>query len=392
MVYVKRIFHPVGQGAFFTEQFYDATMGTVLYNVVYDCGSKSTGIGTQIERDIRNSFHSRKKIDVLFLSHFDDDHVNYVGYLKKECYLQSTRIFIPMVLDEKRLGIEPYITNYQFVLSLNEQGEDGTKVIQVKYDESDGEISAPVITNEPLIIENINDREIKSGITLRPKDDTIGEIWRYTLMNVQFKELIAEFKKKLGESDPKLDYDQLNDVNYVERNIVPLRKVYQNLGKKPKDGTAINLNSLLVMSYPVESCNCIYIGCMHMNKRYPRFVCRWGYKGSCLYTGDTSANEMLVWNKIEQMIVKCLGQNKKLMMLQVPHHGSIYSYDKKMLVSDKFSYGFTNCDPYYKQRLFDDDLPMKFATNKKPLILVTREYSSQYEEYWELIQGTQNGL
>ena len=385
MVYIKRIFHPVGQGAFFTEQFYDATMETVLYNVVYDCGSKSTGIGTQMERDIRNCFHNRKKIDVLFLSHFDDDHVNYVGYLKKEGYLQGTRIFIPMVLDEMRLGIEPYSTNYQFVLSLNEQGEDGTKVIKVKIDESDAEDAAPVNTNEPLTIENIKDDEIKSGITIRPKDKTIGEIWRYTLMNVQFKELLAEFKQKLDESDPKLDFDRLNDIDYVERNIVPLRKVYQTLGKKPKDGTAINLNSLLVMSYPVESCNCNYVGCLHMNKRYPRFVCRWGYEGSCLYTGDTSANEKLVWNKIEQLIALCLGQDERLMMLQVPHHGSMYSYDKKMLVSDKFSNGFTNFDPYYKQRIFDDDLPMRFSVNNKPLILVTRKYSSQYEEYWELI-------
>lgn len=33
----KRILHPVGQGAFFTEQFFDET-GTTMLNVVYDCG------------------------------------------------------------------------------------------------------------------------------------------------------------------------------------------------------------------------------------------------------------------------------------------------------------------------------------------------------------------
>ena len=32
----KRTFHPVGQGAFFTEQFYDDNQDTLLYNVVYD--------------------------------------------------------------------------------------------------------------------------------------------------------------------------------------------------------------------------------------------------------------------------------------------------------------------------------------------------------------------
>lgn len=31
----KRTFHPVCQGAFFTEQFYDDNQDTLLYNVVY---------------------------------------------------------------------------------------------------------------------------------------------------------------------------------------------------------------------------------------------------------------------------------------------------------------------------------------------------------------------
>ena len=387
MIFLKRTFHPVGQGAFFTEQFFDNNQDMLLYNVVYDCGSKSKDISTQMERDIRNCFHDRKKIDVLFLSHFDDDHVKYVGHLKKEGYLQGTRIFIPMVLDEIRLGIEPYSTNYQFVLSLNEQGENGTKVVLVNFDESDAEGAAPINADEPQTIEDIKGGRIKSGTTLRPKDYRIGEIWRYTLVNVQFKELIAEFKQKLDESDPKLDYDQLNDVDYVERNIVSLRKVYQKLGKKPKDGTAINLNSLLVMSYPLKPENCEPFGYRRMSNWYYNwlFGVNIGYVGSCLYTGDTSANEAFVWDRIIKMIEQCLGQGQKLTMMQVPHHGSRYSYDDKLVNSDSWVNGFTNYDPYYSQHIFDDNLPMKFAIKNKMLVLVTREYCSQYEEYWMVV-------
>ena len=54
MIFLKRTFHPVGQGAFFTEQFFDNNKDMLLYNVVYDCGSKSKDISTQMERDIRN--------------------------------------------------------------------------------------------------------------------------------------------------------------------------------------------------------------------------------------------------------------------------------------------------------------------------------------------------
>ena len=102
-VYVKRTFHSVGQGAFFTEQFYGDDTETLLYNVVYDCGSKSKGIKTQMKRSIRNVFHDKKKIDVLFLSHFDDDHVNFVETLKNKGHLSGTRIYIPMLAAEEWL-------------------------------------------------------------------------------------------------------------------------------------------------------------------------------------------------------------------------------------------------------------------------------------------------
>ena len=70
--------------------------------------------------------------------------------------------------------------------------------------------------------------------------------------------------------------------------------------------------------------------------------------------------------------------------MQVPHHGSKYSYDSKLVDSDKYYAGFTNYDPFYWQRIFDDSLTMRFTMKKKTLILVTKEYGSQFEEYWRL--------
>jgi len=212
-----------------------------------------------------------------------------------------------------------------------------------------------------------------------------GFIWCYTLFNVRFDALINEFKNQLTVAH--LDYDQLVNPGYVTNHIGELRKVYRQLGKKPTRGsTSINLNSLLVMSYPKDQENC---HCFDYRTMVDYF-CDWPvrrsdvYNGSCLYTGDTSANDPVVWQKIIQMIALCLGQDNKLMALQVPHHGSKYSYDQNLLDSDKFSNGFMNYDPYYKQHIFDDNLPMTFAAKEKPLLLVTREYGSQFEEYYRL--------
>ena len=83
------------------------------------------------------------------------------------------------------------------------------------------------------------------------------------------------------------------------------------------------------------------------------------------------------------MIAQCLAA-EMLILMQVPHHGSKYSYDDKLVNSYKFLNGFVNYDPYYGQHIFDDDLPMKLAIRKKSLIQVTWEYASQFEECWRV--------
>lgn len=382
MIYLKRTFHPVGQGAFFTEQFYDDAMENVLYNVVYDCGSLSRNIRTQFEIEIRNCFHDRKKIDALFLSHFDNDHVNYVKYLKEHGYLKGTRIFVPMVETEILLKIRPYITNYKYVISLNDSNQDGTKVIKIEFGNEEREDSAQTI--DPQTIEDIDSDTIPNRTALIPKALN-GIRWCYVPFNVRFNALISMFKRLLESNN--LDYNMLQNPDYVAEHISELRRVYQNLGGKPVRGTVINLNSLLVMSYPMYQDKCEYLGHRRMFRCYYDCLVRsWrdGYMGSCLYTGDTSANDPVVWQAIEQLIIQCLGNEESLMMLQVPHHGSNYSYDQNLVKSDKYIHGFTNYDPYYRQHVFDDNLPMKFAANDKLLVSVTREYSSRFEAYYQL--------
>lgn len=389
---LKRTFHPVGQGAFFTEQFYDDNQDTLLYNVVYDCGSKSSGIRKQMERSIRNILHDKKQIDVLFLSHFDDDHVNYVMYLKLNGHLDGARIFIPMLEAEEWLEIEPYYSNYHLILSLNEQRFGGTKVIKVELEGDERRASEP--PNEATI-EEIED-SIPSGTILKPNIPTVGPIWIYTPFNVRFNSLIAAFKAQLGQNG--LNYDQMKNKDYVLQHMGELKKIYQGLGKKPTGGTAINLNSLLVMSYPTNpdqckeygnstTCSIYFYEWFRWNKRYTKYWLTINklYAGSCLYTGDTSANDSTVWNKIGDMISRCLNQDNRLTLMQVPHHGSKHSYDANLIDSDRYYAGFTNYAPFYRQRIFDDNLPMKFAMKKKPLILVTRDYGSKFEEYWRLV-------
>ena len=383
--YVKRTFHPVGQGAFFTEQFYNDDATTLLYNVVYDCGSRSKGIKTQMERSIRNVFHDKKEIDVLFLSHFDDDHINFVKTLKDKGHLSGTKIFIPMLAAEEWLRITPYFLNYNYVLSLDDISRGGTtRVIRVKFDgEEVGELTH---NNDPIIIDKIESDTISSGSLLQLNLPVQDVVWYYAPFNVQFNELIEEFREKLRNEG--LDYRSLTDKDYLPGRIRKLKKIYRSLGKRPSGGTAINLNSLLVMSYPKDAEKCCFVDSIRMSGYYWEhwmYHHNWSYPGSCLYTGDTSANETFVWQRIEKIIDHCLGIDSTLGLLQIPHHGSKNSYDDKLLTSPRFFAGFTNYDPYYHQHIFDDNLAMRLSLNHHPLVHVTKDYCSKYEEYWGIL-------
>lgn len=89
---MTRTFHPIGQGAFYSEEFYNSEKGCI-FRAVYDCGSlKYCGLqrnsdGTplkrkDIEERVVQAFPDGHGVDILFVSHLDDDHVNLIPCLK----------------------------------------------------------------------------------------------------------------------------------------------------------------------------------------------------------------------------------------------------------------------------------------------------------------------
>jgi Cft2 family RNA processing exonuclease len=75
-------FHPVGQGAFYSGKITSKHNRDHSFKMVCDCGSlsKSLHLKKSIADFKWNPKHpsSRFNLDVLFLSHLDDDHVNGV--------------------------------------------------------------------------------------------------------------------------------------------------------------------------------------------------------------------------------------------------------------------------------------------------------------------------
>ena len=78
---VIRTFHPVGQGAFYSERH---ICDDKEYNIVYDCGTEWRNRGKSFIKNIVKQYYNKNEtIDILFISHFDYDHVSMIDTLNK---------------------------------------------------------------------------------------------------------------------------------------------------------------------------------------------------------------------------------------------------------------------------------------------------------------------
>ena len=95
-------FHAAGHGTFFSGQLSLTRNGEVDFLWVYDCGSDKSLIMNTLVQDLRT--HAKTDlINMLCLSHFDDDHVN--GLLELLRVFRVDRLFLPYLPFKRRLQI-----------------------------------------------------------------------------------------------------------------------------------------------------------------------------------------------------------------------------------------------------------------------------------------------
>ena len=330
---VSRIIHPIGQGAFYTERI--STNGKT-YNVVYDCGSTTSykvNKGKPIlEAEIKTFYDKNENIDLLFISHFDYDHVNGLKYLKDHCNIK--RVVMPLIpisakwiyLAQLDVNLQQLITNPRIFF-----GED-TDIIGVKYTNGkDSERDELVLDdNEPS-----RKNEIVSGTIIQFRN-----LYDWCYIPVNFDE-DARYKKLInGLNGSGLEVDALlnGDVDYIIENRAEINKVYKNVVKK--NGSS-NESSLIVYSGPVSNrhhfirklnqpFNLPYVW------RQPRYV-YYAFPDleemvACLYLGDTNLNQASGGCDIIKAIYHSLGDVRyNIGTIQVPHHGSEKNFNDDIL-------------------------------------------------------------
>ena len=319
-----RTFHPVGQGAFYTERFYDEEQGKPVFTAVYDCGSVND---RQLKKAIDQTFGEDDIINLLFVSHFHSDHINRIEYLKKRCHVRY--IVIPeltsgLVLDSlvhdfiQSDGSEWNRNALQFLsscinASYNNDGDD-IRVVRVDVSGEGGE--------ERRVI------DLDSGDSIGPNVSRNTEIrfrdWIYIPYYVgdKYDELIAEF-----EANGFVFNLNLRSVGFLKEICEEIRKIGVDILKRIYGKVYRNNHN----SYSMP----VYSGFSHCCKEaYQCFVvCPRRKHGdlhcqtNCLYTGDFDARTQANFDNLKAYYSRYWN---RIGLVQVPHHGSEHNSDHKL--------------------------------------------------------------
>ena len=395
MIKHERKFLPVGHGAFFIERLY--VDDKRILTAVYDCGDSHGGSLVQeyANQEFNSPTEPKEKIDILFISHFDQDHVNGLECLKQFIH-KRTRVFLPYFYDnlvsvynrDKRVGIEfviRFLTSSGIVpIKVRSQSEEGRRQV-IDVDEYNFEQNGYVIESGQPIVKR------ESGHVL----------WRYVPFNLFNEEkFYTQFEEEIIKS-PNWDSSKLqNPKNWSPEDVRSLRKLYGSFS-----GQSINDTSLIVLSdryfgppcpNSVSSTKADYLhrlidcfppsysrGHIYHRFRY-HFHCRYCFPPSCLYTGDTVLKRGVKGAKYvgryEELLKELIQHTWKIGLMQLPHHGSGNNINMSVLcdsVSSRLFCNYSTTDVNNKVFFLKPD---NLKTVWKCIIKVTEEDDSGFEE------------
>lgn len=304
---IQRTFHPIGQGAFYTEKHQN-------FNIVYDCGNwKRAKLADHV---VKQSFKSNEVIDILFISHFDADHVNKIIVLKNHC-TAIRNVVLPLLHEQQKLLLVTFLRtlDYQDAADLidnpNNYFGNETNVIFVEPTDSPEE-------NQPneINLENLSKSFDSTKIRIKSNTQIFSNVsnwffvpfnYNYTSRNTELLNLFIKYG---------LDITLFkNDLNYAIRNRTKVKEIYNDVTGQ------INQNSMMVYSGPVGN-HYTTIRSYHYKYNCSPFFCfnNESNRAGCIYTGDSDLNIVDIqavfrryWDKVGT--------------IQIPHHGDIKCFN-----------------------------------------------------------------
>ena len=365
-----RTFHPVGHGAFYTEKFYDEN-NEQLFCAVYDCGCfefAKKGVNAKfyqnrIDKCIKDFFKQGCQIDILFLSHLHNDHINGVKPLLEHCNVKQ--VVLP-ALEQNRV-IEAILYNYIQESDFSSSSQTfieqllGGKIKAAQLTEI--EVLGEERENKNIVSEEGIDSKLSSGSRIVVKNG----IWLYIPINIDNTKnstLIEELESatspqiKIITQNGKVAFQKVKEV--VEKiGLKECMNIYRKVF-----GSEHNSYSMPVFSlFPKCDTHC-----------HPFCHTPYGCWENCLYMGDFEAKTKY---KEFKKSYEAVGVDYKVVgVLQVPHHGSQNNLQHELYKRGKLCIISAGKDDKYKH----PDLGVLSAIqleNSIPIIVTEDEKTKQ---------------
>lgn len=325
---MRRIFHPVGQGAFFSEHFDDVDKS---FTIVYDCGSLTLD-PLSMRSKVNSSFRKDQVIDVLFISHFHADHINGIDFLKNQCRIKN--VVIPYLNEEAKIltRIENYASTGAVDSRLIDDPQgffgDNTRVIQVNEANTEDGFNADRPNESFPLDEPEGGERNRRATNTAPGEITPVEsgthltsrkvpTWMFVPYNFKMKERVEVFKKALDGFG--IRPEDMQTIEAIKRNETEVIAAYTVVNRD------LNQNTMFLYSGPNDP--------KDQSTFFPmlpdhEFHFWWGPKHGrisrgCLYMGDADLKERGLVNYLEKSLT---GYAPVIGSCVIPHHGAIKNY------------------------------------------------------------------
>lgn len=391
-VEIVRNHYPVGQGFFSSQQI---LYGSEKYTCVYDCGSVSKGHDGLLDKYMDDLKETTDTIDLLFISHFDKDHLNGIKNLADKFRIE--KVIIPYLDIFKKLSI--FISQkISFNTSMNIQNNRNF------LDYVIGSRDSIFLRSEIEVI--IAESELKS-IQIEAVDSTLitstdsgssrkfsskDPFWEFAYFSLipgsGFEQRLSnKFKCLLGA---KLRKDiENNDVESIYDNWSAISDVYKSAvgdvsEAEVDENDACNSSSLILYSGPPkDSYSYRSYGpyCYYGPYDYVAPARRNSFCLGWLGTGDARLKEP---TNVDVLKINLDWRKEYIHTVTVPHHGSKNNWSKEFIElfgkGGSGVYCIAAADPVYTYKHPHNCVVRDIIRHHSLFYLVSTKTSSFYKE------------
>lgn len=323
MMKFYRTIYPVGQGAFYGERFIENDI--IKFQIVYDCGSTTSnkkGNTEALDKAITAFASKPADIDYMFVSHFDEDHVNGIIKLYNECKIKC--IILPLIR-YKWLAYASCrtLTSYRSLTRFLNFLDENQEIRVIMIGDEEDSFSADDVQYTPLLKRNFTVHRSGTALYQLATSSITQLVWEYIPIN-NFKYAISDIKlleikiEKLFS--PPVSIDDI----WSKAGVMDNKKCHEINDVYKKIFHDANQPSMIVYS-GLQSDNPYTLTTRKFDKFFmygyiPGFYesQRLSYGEACLYTGDCTLKRerctdiySILKNKVDH-----------IGLIQLPHHGS----------------------------------------------------------------------